>query len=239
MTAIPTTTTTTAVLENERTPPFLPHIPHDRDPLTSAFLTLSAFRALDVKPEKPASPLEQKDPASQPQYPFPQTIKRSLLAPPTPRAPKMDLRRNPRLRRFSASSNVNTITADSDLRILPDFEDWELESPVDLPSSCPSPHRQTPGKRNRNSANWSPFVSRAVCSNMERLRRRLEGDGWDFVGGKYGEGRGDVEVDLDLDLSLESRGKVWTSTSTESVDEEFDVVVLGVAIGEVVEAVGA
>ncbi|KAF2264397.1 hypothetical protein CC78DRAFT_234493 [Lojkania enalia] len=89
--------------------------------------------------------------------------------------------------------------AESDLWILPDFEEWELSS---------SPVDEAPMKRD---GNWPTLVERAANSNRERLRRRLEGDGWDFVGGKYGED-----------------GKVYDagSGSEGSVDEEFDVVVL-------------
>jgi hypothetical protein len=56
------------------------------------------------------------------------------------------------------------------------------------------------------------LLRRAASSNRERLRARLEGDGWDFVGGKYGEEEAVLQ---------EAIGQ-----SQESVDEEFDVVVL-------------
>ncbi|PVH97910.1 hypothetical protein DM02DRAFT_63570 [Periconia macrospinosa] len=91
-------------------------------------------------------------------------------------------------------------TPDSDLWILPDM--WELES-----ESPPTSPQQEPCKK---SAEWAPIVERAVRSNQERLKSRLEGDGWDFVNGRYGE-----------DIAALKGGE-----NEEKVDEEFDVVVL-------------
>ncbi|KAF2192132.1 hypothetical protein K469DRAFT_694282 [Zopfia rhizophila CBS 207.26] len=91
---------------------------------------------------------------------------------------------------------------EAELWILPDFEEWELDTES---SKQPSMRRE---------GEWAPLVQRAVNSNRERLRRRLEGDGWDFVGGKYGEG----------EVAHETQ-----SVSEESVDEEFDVVILEVS----------
>lgn len=98
--------------------------------------------------------------------------------------------------------NADANAADSDFWILPDFDDWEVESPQQ-DAACAKPN-----------GTWKPLVQRAATSNRERLRRRLEGDGWDFVGGKYGE---DGKV---LKEAVE--------VNRESVDEEFDVVVLPV-----------
>lgn len=56
---------------------------------------------------------------------------------------------------------------------------------------------------------WSRLLQKAASSNRDRHRARLEGDGWAFVGGRYSN-----ELQ---ELSDESG---------ESVDEEFDVVVL-------------
>lgn len=105
----------------------------------------------------------------------------------------------------STCLNLSTDNStESDLWILPDFDEWELDT--ESPQLQESPRRR--------DAEWAPLVQRAVNSNRERLRRRLEGDGWDFVGGKYGEdGKALKEVD---------------SVSEESVDDEFDVVVLPV-----------
>lgn len=69
----------------------------------------------------------------------------------------------------------------------------------------------------KKEGTWMPLVKRAVNSNRERLRRRLEGDGWDFVGGKYGEDGTALKEEADA-----------SADSEESVDEEFDVVVLPV-----------
>lgn len=103
-------------------------------------------------------------------------------------------------------------TSDADLWILPDFDDWAL-SDESTPSSPPPQQQQAQASAAASSqitGYWAPLVRRAVVSNRERLRRRLEGDGWDFVGGRYGE--------------VKERGE----TGEELVDEEFDVVVLPV-----------
>jgi len=63
----------------------------------------------------------------------------------------------------------------------------------------------------RRECGYGGLVERAVSSNRERLRKRLEGDGWEFVGGRYGEV---------LEEGMETDG------SEGSVDEEFDGVVV-------------
>lgn len=90
-------------------------------------------------------------------------------------------------------------TTESDLWILPDFDDWELAEE----KAAPATHR---------GGEWAPLLRRAAKSNLERLRTRLEGDGWAFVGGKYEEEKKVLQDEA--------------SQSEESVDEEFDVVVL-------------
>ncbi|KAF2023248.1 hypothetical protein EK21DRAFT_95065 [Setomelanomma holmii] len=97
---------------------------------------------------------------------------------------------------------ANDDSTESDLWILPDFDDWELDSET---------AQQTSNKRH---GEWAPLLCRAASSNRERLRARLEGDGWDFVGGKYGEDEKTLQEAL--------------SQGEESVDDEFDVVVLPV-----------
>ncbi|KAH7073254.1 hypothetical protein FB567DRAFT_196345 [Paraphoma chrysanthemicola] len=97
---------------------------------------------------------------------------------------------------------ANGTTNESDLWILPDFDDWELESEA------------PPREGSTKDGDWAPLLRRAASSNRERLRARLEGDGWDFVGGKYGE---------DEQLRQEATGH-----GEESLDDEFDVVVLPV-----------
>lgn len=93
-------------------------------------------------------------------------------------------------------------STESDLWILPDFDDWELDAEAQQQSST------------KAEGEWAPLLRRAASSNRDRLRARLEGDGWDFVGGKYGE---------DEKMLQEA-----VASSQESVDEEFDVVVLPV-----------
>jgi hypothetical protein len=105
----------------------------------------------------------------------------------------------------STCLNLNMASADStesDLWILPDFDDWELDTEVPTQATT------------KGEGEWAPLLRRAASSNRERLRARLEGDGWDFVGGKYGEGGQTLQ-------EANSHGE-------ESVDEEFDVVVLPV-----------
>jgi hypothetical protein len=106
----------------------------------------------------------------------------------------------------STCLNLNTASKDStesDLWILPDFDDWEVEQEAPLaPASAPSERESDMGS----------LLRRATKSNLARLRTRLEGDGWDFVGGRYGQ---------DTKTLQEA-----ASQDEESVDEEFDVVVL-------------
>ncbi|OAL52738.1 hypothetical protein IQ07DRAFT_490041, partial [Pyrenochaeta sp. DS3sAY3a] len=107
---------------------------------------------------------------------------------------RMELHQTTCLNLNMASDN----STESDLWILPDFDDWELET-----------EQQDPIKRDNE---WAPLLRRAAKSNLERLRARLEGDGWAFVGGKYDEEKKALQA--------------AASQSEESVDPEFDVVVL-------------
>lgn len=99
----------------------------------------------------------------------------------------------------SASMSTNfTDMSESSLWTLPGLDDGE---PCSASSSTSTP---------ANTENrWSRLLQSAASSNRERHRARLEGDGWAFVGGRYS--------DECQELSDES---------AESVDEEFDVVVL-------------
>lgn len=110
-------------------------------------------------------------------------------------------------------TNAHASGTESELWILPDFEDWELDTPsvaaVDKETFFTAP--SSPQSDERKDTQPTSLVERAVNSNRERLRRRLEGDGWDFVGGRYSD-----EIIDDVENSGED----------ESVDEEFDVVVL-------------
>lgn len=74
-----------------------------------------------------------------------------------------------------------------------------LESKISLSSSG----------ANSTDNRWARLLQKAASSNRDRHRARLEGDGWAFVGGRYSD-----ELQ---ELSDES---------AESLDEEFDVVVL-------------
>jgi hypothetical protein len=96
-------------------------------------------------------------------------------------------------------------STESDLWMLPDFDDWEMEQEAPVaPAPAPSEREGVFGTLLRCAAN----------SNLERLRTRLEGDGWDFVGGRYGQST----------KSLQQAAS--QSQDEESVDDEFDVVVL-------------
>ncbi|KAF2877226.1 hypothetical protein BDV95DRAFT_589837 [Massariosphaeria phaeospora] len=105
-------------------------------------------------------------------------------------------------------------SVESDLWILPDFDEWEFDAGE---SAGREDDDDGGGGDAQGGRAWAPLVSRAVVSNRERLRQRLEGDGWAFVGGKYGDGDADGGMDVLAGLD---------SGSEESVDEEFDVVVL-------------
>jgi hypothetical protein len=92
--------------------------------------------------------------------------------------------------------NLNQSTderSESDLWILPELDDWEedadadteTETPILTPSSSAELHAPTspaaatgrPAAENK----WAGVLRRAANSNLERLRNRLEGEGWDFV----------------------------------------------------------
>ncbi|KAJ4374371.1 hypothetical protein N0V83_003112 [Neocucurbitaria cava] len=124
---------------------------------------------------------------------LPQTNKRSRMQ----RTQQMELHQSTCLNLTTASDD----SAEADLWILPDFDDWELDTDQAAPV--------------KQQSEWAPLLRRAAKSNLERLRARLEGDGWDFVGGKYEEDKKALQ-------EAASHGE-------ESVDEEFDVVVLPVA----------
>ena len=99
----------------------------------------------------------------------------------------------------SASMSTNfTDMSESSLWTLPGLDDGEPCSASDSTSTPANPENR-----------WSRLLQSAASSNRERHRARLEGDGWAFVGGRYS--------DECQELSDES---------AESVDEEFDVVVL-------------
>lgn len=101
--------------------------------------------------------------------------------------------------------NLNTATES-----LSDFDDWEIEIETE---STPQISTKREG-----------LLRRAASSNRERLRARLEGDGWDFVGGKYGGEEG---------ASRNGNGN-GNRNRGESVDEEFGaVMVLGLGVGRV------
>ncbi|KAL6703089.1 hypothetical protein ACN47E_010226 [Coniothyrium glycines] len=101
----------------------------------------------------------------------------------------------------STCLNLNMAADDStesDLWILPDFDDWELGDDSFVPL--------------RPQRKGAPFLRRAAKSNLDWLRAHFEGVGWAFLCGKYDE---------DKQVLQEEAGQ-----SEENVDEEFDVVVL-------------
>jgi hypothetical protein len=113
------------------------------------------------------------------------------------REQRMDIHQSTCLN-LSIASNDST---ESDLWILPDFDDWEADQ--EAPVASASSERES---------DLGTFLRRAAKSSLERLRTRLEGDGWNFVGGRYGQ---------DTKILKESAGQ-----DEENVDDEFDVVVL-------------
>lgn len=96
----------------------------------------------------------------------------------------------------STSTTIAASMSESSLWTLPGYGD-------DEPATTGSPKTTTAENR------WSRLLHNAASSNRDRHRAHLEGDGWAFVGGRYSD-----ELQ---ELSDES---------AESVDEEFDVVVL-------------
>ncbi|KAF3046235.1 hypothetical protein E8E11_005656 [Didymella keratinophila] len=98
----------------------------------------------------------------------------------------------------STLNNSAVDMCESSLWTLPDSSCFE----TDLATATSSHTAKTENR-------WSRLLQKAATSNRDRHRARLEGDGWAFVGGRYSD-----ELQ---ELSDES---------AESVDEEFDVVIL-------------
>ncbi|KAI4612783.1 uncharacterized protein J4E87_010046 [Alternaria ethzedia] len=104
---------------------------------------------------------------------------------------------------LNLNASAEDETSEADLWILPELDDWEedeteTESAILTPSSSAeldAPRPAIGGMENK----WAGVLRRAANSNLERLRNRMEGEGWDFV----------KPDDEDLDE-----------------DDEFDVVVL-------------
>lgn len=93
--------------------------------------------------------------------------------------------------------NSATDMSESSLWTLPGSSCSESEISMTSPGAAKAENR------------WARLLQKAASSNRDRHRARLEGDGWAFVGGRYSD-----ELQ---ELSDES---------AESLDEEFDVVVL-------------
>mgnify|MGYP007098525958 CR=1 FL=1 len=122
----------------------------------------------------------------------------------------------------STCLNLNMASEDSsesDLWILPELDDWEEEAETESetlsPSASASESAPRPTAEGEGQGKWALVLRRAANSNLERLRTRLEGDGWDFVGGRYGDETKTLQKAANQD--------------DESLDEEFDVVVLSTA----------
>ncbi|KAI4649960.1 uncharacterized protein J4E78_008241 [Alternaria triticimaculans] len=104
---------------------------------------------------------------------------------------------------LNLNASAEDETSEADLWILPELDDWEedeteTESTILTPSSSAELDAPaTGGMENK----WAGVLRRAANSNLERLRNRMEGEGWDFV-------KSADQDDEDMD------------------DEEFDVVIL-------------
>jgi len=104
---------------------------------------------------------------------------------------------------LNLNASAEEETSEADLWILPELDDWEedeteTESTILTPSSSAELDAPaTAGPENK----WAGVLRRAAKSNLERLRNRMEGEGWDFV-------KAANQDDEDMD------------------DEEFDVVIL-------------
>jgi hypothetical protein len=81
------------------------------------------------------------------------------------REQRMDIHQSTCLN-LSIASNDST---ESDLWILPDFDDWEADQ--EAPVASASSERES---------DLGTFLRRAAKSSLERLRTRLEGDGWNL-----------------------------------------------------------
>lgn len=104
---------------------------------------------------------------------------------------------------LNASSEEET--SEADLWILPELDDWEedeteAESTILTPSSSAELVAATRPATGGPENKWAGVLRRAANSNLERLRTRMEGDGWDFV--------------------------KPANQDHEDLDEEFDVVIL-------------
>ncbi|KAI4941911.1 hypothetical protein J4E91_010461 [Alternaria rosae] len=104
---------------------------------------------------------------------------------------------------LNASSEEES--SEADLWILPELDDWEedeteAESTILTPSSSAELDAATGSATGGLENKWAGVLRRAANSNLERLRTRMEGDGWDFV--------------------------KPANQDHEDLDEEFDVVVL-------------
>ncbi|KAI4674801.1 uncharacterized protein J4E84_010407 [Alternaria hordeiaustralica] len=109
----------------------------------------------------------------------------------------------------STCLNLNASTeedcSEADLWILPELDDWEedeteTESTILTPSSSAELDAGRPAAGGMENK-WAGVLRRAANSNLERLRMRMEGEGWDFVKA--------------------------ANQDAEDLDEEFDVVICG------------
>ncbi|KAH6620256.1 hypothetical protein C7974DRAFT_378342 [Boeremia exigua] len=98
----------------------------------------------------------------------------------------------------STSTTMNSSMSESALWTLPGFDDAD-----------DAPQTTRPQDVTKTENRWSRLLQSAASSNRDRHRARLEGDGWAFIGGRYSDELQEL-----------------SSESAESVDEEFDVVVL-------------
>ena len=84
---------------------------------------------------------------------------------------------------LNLNASAEDETSEADLWILPELDDWEedeteTESTILTPSS--SAELDAPATRGPENK-WAGVLRRAANSNLERLRTRMEGEGWDFV----------------------------------------------------------
>ncbi|RMZ72159.1 serine-type endopeptidase [Pyrenophora seminiperda CCB06] len=120
----------------------------------------------------------------------------------------------------STCLNLNAGAQDgigSDIWILPELEDWEVDEKASTPArSDPFPLSACAAVK---QGDWSSLLHRTANSNFERLRHRLETDGWDFIHGRFSNS------------SKSSQMNASATQSEESIDDEFDVVVLTASRG--------
>jgi hypothetical protein len=117
----------------------------------------------------------------------------------------------------STCLNLNAASeesSESDLWILPELDDWEENEPeTETPALSHSSSSSSSLSASLSSPasacvenKWAAVLRRAADSNLQRLRTRMEGEGWDFVKPANHDDDEDAGVDEDFDCVVLARG---------------------------------